>query len=174
MSSLDRRNFLLASGALAFAGTAHAQTSAGPTAPPAAATSATEVTRTLARYVVSARREDLPAAVRHEAARTLLNWVGCTIGGSRHETVDIAVAALAPFSGPAQASLLGRKERLDILHASLMNGISSHVLDYDDTHLRTIIHPAGPVISAILALSESRPVSGADFIHAVVLGTEVE
>jgi len=88
--------------------------------------------------------------------------------------VDIAVAALAPFSGPAQASLLGRKERFDILHASLMNGISSHVLDYDDTHLRTIIHPAGPVVSAILALSESRPVSGADFIHAVVLGTEVE
>ena len=46
----------------------------------------------------------------------------------RHETVDIAVAALAPFSGPAQATVFGRSERLDILHAALINGITSHVL----------------------------------------------
>ena len=96
------------------------------------------------------------------------------MGGSRHETVDIAIRALAPFSGPAQATVLGRKERLDVLHASLMNGISSHIFDFDDTHLRTIIHPAGPVASAILALSEYRPVSGADFLHALILGAEVE
>jgi 2-methylcitrate dehydratase PrpD len=100
--------------------------------------------------------------------------VGCALGGSHHETVDIAIAALSPFSGPAQASIIGRKERLDMLHASLMNGISSHVLDFDDTHLRTIIHPAGPVVSAILAYSETRPVSGKDFINALVTGVEVE
>src|SRR6478672_5641756 len=64
------------------------------------------VTRTLARHIVAAKAADLPPAVRKEAARTLLNWVGCTLGGSRHETVGIAVSALAPFSGPAQASLL--------------------------------------------------------------------
>ena len=79
-----------------------------------------------------------------------------------------------PFSGPPQASVLGRTERLDILHAALMNGISSHVLDYDDTHPATIIHPGGPVLSAILALSEHRPVSGSDFVNALVLGVEVE
>ena len=43
--------------------------------------------------------------------------------------------------------MLGRSERLDPLHAALINGISSHVFDYDDTHLRTMIHPAGPVAS---------------------------
>jgi 2-methylcitrate dehydratase PrpD len=128
----------------------------------------------LARYVVGARREDTPAAVRKEAARTVLNWVGCAVGGSRHETVDIAVRALSPFSGPAQATVLGRKERLDALHTALMNGISSHIFDFDDTHLRTIVHPAGPVASTILALSEYRPVSGADFLHALILGVEVE
>jgi 2-methylcitrate dehydratase PrpD len=133
-----------------------------------------DVTRKLARYVVAAKYEDLPAPVRKEAQRTLLNWAGCAIGGSRHETVDIAISALAPFVGPGQATVLGRKEKLDVLHASLMNGISSHIFDYDDTHLRTIIHPAGPVASAILALAEYQPVSGRDFLNALVLGAEVE
>jgi 2-methylcitrate dehydratase PrpD len=133
-----------------------------------------DVTRKLARYVVAAKYEDLPAPVRKEAQRTLLNWAGCAIGGSRHETVDIAISALAPFAGPGQATVLGRKEKLDVLHASLMNGISSHIFDYDDTHLRTIIHPAGPVASAILALAEYQPVSGRDFLNALVLGVEVE
>src|SRR6266446_5080120 len=139
-----------------------------------AKSTAKDVTRTLARYVVSARYEDLPVPVRKEAQRTLLNWAGCAIGGSRHETVDIAIAALAPFAGARQATVLGRKEKLDVLHASLMNGISSHIFDYDDTHLRTIIHPAGPVASAILALAEYRPVTGRDFLNALVLGAEVE
>jgi 2-methylcitrate dehydratase PrpD len=135
---------------------------------------ATGVTRALARYVVGARWADVPEPVRREARRTLLNWVGCAVGGSRHETLDAAIAALMPFSGPAQAAILGRRERMDVLHASLMNGISSHVFDFDDTHLKTVIHPAGPVISALLALAEHRPQSGADFLHAAVLGIEVE
>ncbi|MDP9115104.1 MAG: MmgE/PrpD family protein, partial [Acidobacteriota bacterium] len=136
--------------------------------------SSQDVTRKLARYVVAAKHEELPGAVRKEAQRTLLNWAGCAIGGSRQETVDIAISALAPFAGPGQATVLGRKEKLDVLHASLMNGISSHIFDYDDTHLRTIIHPAGPVASAILALAEYQPVSGRDFMNALVLGVEAE
>src|SRR5579871_1699181 len=133
-----------------------------------------DVTRTLARHIVSAKPSDLPPSVRKESARTLLNWVGCTLGGSRHETTAIAISALTSFSGPAQASILGRRERFDILHAALINGISSHVLDYDDTHSHNIIHPAGPVISAILPLSEHRQVSGADFVNALALGVDVE
>lgn len=163
---MDRRFFLFATGGL----------SLSPFAPqsPQPTEAAKDVTRTLARYIVSAKPGDLPASVRKEAARTMLNWVGCTLGGSRHETVDIAISAMAPFSGPAQASILGRKERLDILNAALINGISSHVLDYDDTHSRNIIHPAGPVISAILALSEHHPVSGNEFVNALVLGVDAE
>src|SRR6185369_15597519 len=124
--TMDRRHFLFASGGLTLS----------PLVPQTRTETeaAKDVTRTLARYIVSAKPADLSAAMRKEAARTLLNWVGCAVGGSRHETVGIAVSALAPFSGPAQASILGRKERLDILNAALINGISSHVLDYDDTH----------------------------------------
>lgn len=136
--------------------------------------SAKDVTRTLAKFVVSGKYEDYPASVRKEAQRTLLNWTGCAVGGSRHATLDAAISALAPFSGPPQASVIGRRERMDILHASLMNGISSHVLDFDDTHLKTVIHPAGPVVSALLALSEYQPISGKDFVNAMILGIEVE
>ncbi len=162
---MKRRTFM---GTVAVAGMAPQVKAAETTA------ASKDVTRKLARYVVAAKYEDLPAAVRKEAQRTLLNWAGCSIGGSRHETVDIAISALSPFAGPGQATVLGRKEKLDVLHASLMNGISSHIFDYDDTHLRTIIHPAGPVASAILALAEYRPVSGREFLNALVLGAEVE
>ncbi|HEY2382046.1 MAG TPA: MmgE/PrpD family protein [Terriglobia bacterium] len=166
---MNRRHFIVASGGLSLSPFVPQNSSSA-----AQGDDAKDVTRTLARYIVSARAVDLPPSVRKEASRTLLNWVGCTLGGSRHETVGIAVSALAPFSGPAQASLLGRKERLDILNTALINGISSHVLDYDDTHSHNIIHPAGPVLSAILALSEHRPVSGADFTNALVLGVDAE
>jgi 2-methylcitrate dehydratase PrpD len=132
------------------------------------------VTRTLARFVVESEWEAVREGARKEATRSILNWVGCAVGGSGHETLDRALAALSEVSGPPVATVLGRKERLDVLHAALMNGMSSHVLDYDDTHLETIIHPAGPVVPALLALAERKTVSGQDFLHAFVLGTEVE
>jgi 2-methylcitrate dehydratase PrpD len=134
----------------------------------------TDVTRTLARFVTASQPADIPGPTRHHATRTFVNWLGCAVGGARHEAMDIAIAALSPMAGPAQATVLGRSERLDILHAALLNGISSHMFDFDDTHLKTIIHPAGPVCSAILALAEHRPVTGEQFIHALTLGVEVE
>jgi 2-methylcitrate dehydratase PrpD len=163
---MNRRLFLFTSGGLSLSPFVPQTTTNSPVP--------SDITRKLAHHIVATNFEQLPASVRKEAARTLLNWTGCTLGGSRHETVGIAVSAMAPFSGPAQASILGRSERFDILNAALINGISSHVLDYDDTHPRNVIHPAGPVISAILALSEHRPVSGRDFVTALVIGVDVE
>lgn len=132
------------------------------------------VTLKLADYLSDAAADALPADVRREAARTFLNWLGCAVGGSQHAAVEIAIAAVSPFAGRPQAAILGRRERLDILHAALVNGISSHVFDFDDTHLRTVIHPAGPVASALLAFAEYRKVSGRDFMNALVLGIETE
>src|SRR5262245_50257855 len=133
-----------------------------------------EVTRTLARYVVNSKLADIPADVRREAVRSIVNWLGCAVGSCRHEAVDCALAGLGPFSGPGQASILGREEKVDILLASLLNGISSHVFDFDDTHLKTIIHPAGPVASPVFALAEHQKISGAELLHAFILGVEAE
>jgi 2-methylcitrate dehydratase PrpD len=132
------------------------------------------VTQQLAAWTVGVTSQDIPAAVRAEGVRTFVNWLGCAVGGCEHETVDRALAVAVPFSGPARASAIGRRERLDELHAALVNGISSHVLDYDDTHLKTIVHPAGPVASALLAVAEERGVPGEDFLTALIVGVEVE
>jgi 2-methylcitrate dehydratase PrpD len=169
---LDRRTLLRNSAVtLAALGSrvadANAQTPAALPAPP-------PVTQILAHYIVNARFADLPPAVRHQGTRTFFNWMGVAVGGSHHETIEHAIAAMMPFAGKPEANLMGRREKLDILNAALINGISSHIFDYDDTHLKTIIHPAGPVASAILALAQHRPVSGADFLHALVLGVETE
>lgn len=177
MARADRRALLRAAAALPMATALPAFAAAGtpdPGTAPAPVAAPPHVTRILADYVVGARYDDLPEPVRREGRRTLLNWVGVAIGGSRHQTVDVAVAALAPFSGPAQAALLGRRERFDVMNAAFINGVASHIFDYDDTHLKTIIHPAGPVASAILALAELQPVSGKDFLNALVLGVETE
>ncbi|MGZ8265666.1 MAG: MmgE/PrpD family protein, partial [Burkholderiales bacterium] len=133
-----------------------------------------DITRTLAEFVVGHDASRLPPEVRHEAARSFVNWVGCAVGGCRHETVERALAALGPFSGAREATVLGRTDRLDIMLAALLNGITSHTFDFDDTHLKTVIHPSGPVASAILALAERWPVAGDVFLHAFVLGVEVE
>ena len=65
-------------------------------------------TLALARFVLGSRPDAIPDAVMHEAKRAILNWTGCAIGASQHATVESALAALAPFFGPPQATVLGR------------------------------------------------------------------
>lgn len=132
------------------------------------------VTRELAAYVASTQLEAIPQDVRHEAHRALLNYVGCALGGSRERAVDIAVRALAAYCGQPIARVLGRSDRCDPLHAALLNGISSHVHDYDDTTPKNYIHPSSPVASALLAYASTQAVSGADFLLAFILGFEAE
>src|SRR5436190_694928 len=132
------------------------------------------VTEALAAFLVASRWDDIPAAVRHEGVRSLLNFVGGALGGCRDEAVDLAVRVLAPTFGPAQASVIGRGERPDMLNAAFLNAVSANVLEYDDTHLATVIHPAAPVVPGLLALAEQRRVSGAELVHALILGIETE
>lgn len=136
-------------------------------------TNAPPVTRTLAKFVAEHPTQGWSTAVEHEAHRTFINWVGCAIGASRHPTLERALAAVNELDPAAQAALLGRSERVDIGNAALLNGISSHTFDFDDTHLKTIIHPAGPVASAILALAEKVGSSGREIVDALVLGIDI-
>jgi 2-methylcitrate dehydratase PrpD len=131
-------------------------------------------TQILASYVLTSRLEDIPSDVRHEARRALVNYVGCAVGGSPHPAVDLAIGALRPYAGPPTASILGRVERLDPLHASLMNGISSHVYDFDDTTPKNYSHPTSPVASALFAYASANTVRGHDFMEAFILGFEAE
>ena len=135
-------------------------------------------TQTLADWSVNLNFSSLPPEVVRAAVRSFYNWAGCVVGGSAHPATTIARNALARFSGLPTSRLLGSQGSVDVdaMHAALFNGIASHVHDYDDTHLETIIHPTGPVASALLAIVESldRPVSGEEFITALVAGIEAE
>jgi 2-methylcitrate dehydratase PrpD len=145
-----------------------------PASAPPPADAAPAATRILAEWAVTVRPEDVPASARREALRSILNWTGVAIGGSTEPAVHNAVAALQPYAGGGKANLFGRRERFDPLRAALLAGISSHVLDFDDADLTNLIHPAGPVASALFPLSQDRHISGADFLHAFIVGTEVE
>ena len=134
---------------------------------------APEVTRILAKFVATHPSKGWSEAVEHEAHRTFLNWLGCAVGAAGHEAVTAALRAVQVLQPAAQATLAGRGERVDIASAALINGIASHLFDFDDTHLKTIIHPAGPVCSAVLALAEHTGASGRQVIDAIVLGIDV-
>ena len=139
----------------------------------AADTAAPPVTQILARFVSAHPSRGWSDAVEHEAHRTFLNWVGCAVAASGHEAAHAAIAAMRMLDPAPQASILGRADRIDMAGAALVNGITSHTFDFDDTHLKTVIHPAGPVAPALLALAEVTNASGRNVIDALVLGIDV-
>lgn len=132
-----------------------------------------DISRRLSRFVEATRWEDLPDKVRHEAKRSLLNFLGTALAGCRDEAVEGIVAVLSDFSGPRNASLIGRHERFDALSAAFVNAAAGNVHDFDDTHVPTVIHPTAPIAPPLLALAETRRVSGQDLLVAFALGVDV-
>ena len=130
------------------------------------------VTKSLAEFVAGSRWGEIPAEVRREGVRGLLNFVGCALGGAPDEATHIAVKVMAPFFGSPQAIVIGRSERPDALNAAFLNAVAANVLEYDDTHLGTVMHPAAPVAPVLFALAELRPLTGRELLHAFIVGVE--
>lgn len=137
-------------------------------------TESSGITRTLARFIADTRWDDVPDRVRHEAKRSILNFFGTALAGCREDAVEIALGSLAEFSGIRQATVIGRSERVDVLSAAFLNAASGNVFDFDDTHLRTVIHPTAPVAPALFALAELRRIAGRDLLLSFILGAELE
>jgi 2-methylcitrate dehydratase PrpD len=131
------------------------------------------VSRTLADLVAATSWADI-AAQQHEAKRSLLNFFATALGSAHDPAVAIALRTLMSFSGPATSAIIGRTERLDAMGAAFVNAISANLLDFDDTHPETIIHPAAPVAAPALALAEARKLPGREVLTAFILGVEVE
>jgi 2-methylcitrate dehydratase PrpD len=128
----------------------------------------------LGRFVAGSRWEDIDPALRHEAKRSLLNYFGGALGAVHDPAVRTALEVMQPFSGPDQVTVIGQTARLDVMGAAFVNAIAANLLDYDDTHLNTVIHPTAPVAPPILAVAEQRGLPGAAVLHAFILGAEVE
>ena len=111
-----------------------------------------QVTALLARFVLETKIEAIPENVRREGIRSLVNIIGCALGGSRHDAVNKAWAALQPFAGGAQVTLIGRSQRTDALTAAFINTLSCSINAFDDTHAEAIVHPSGPVMGGVAQL----------------------
>jgi len=122
------------------------------------------------------------AAALAEARRAFLNSFGCMLGGADDPAVGLLWSALRPHAGAPAAQLFGLGARTDALTAALVNGYASNILDFDDTHLATVIHPGPACLSAVLAVTEAMPVvqpdgpstiTGAALLDAFLIGMEV-
>ena len=135
-------------------------------------------TEALASWALNLHYGNLTSPVVDAAVKSVYNWAGCAIGGYAQSAPIVAQTTMGgAFGGLGTSSILASNDTtlVDAQVAALVNGIASHIDDYDDTHLETIIHPAGPVASALLAVSEWQgPVSGEDFLTAFVAGVEAE
>lgn len=139
----------------------------------------------LATWISKLSYPDLPQPVVDAAIRSFQNALGCVIGGSNHLATQRALQALQLVSSASTCTVFGQSvrtpkstSRVDLQTAVLINGIASHVHDYDDTHLHTVIHPAGAIVVVLLAfaehvkLSSGKSTSGQAFITALVAGLE--
>lgn len=131
-----------------------------------------DATAALARFGLETTSAAIAPEARREGIRSFVNILGCALGGAQHDAVEKTWAALRPFAGAEQASLIGRTERTDALTAARLNTLASSVNTFDDTHAEAIVHPSGPVMGAVLAISEMRPVTGAEALAAFIIGVE--
>jgi len=130
------------------------------------------VTAHVAAKASSLRYEQLPAEIVELARQTLLDWLAVAIAGSRQELSRILVEEAQDQGGRPVATLVGHGFKTSIQQAALVNGATSHALDYDDTNFVAYGHCGVVIIPAILALAEHRNASGKDFVTALVAGFE--
>lgn len=130
----------------------------------------------LAAFAVAARGR-LPAAVLEDATGRVLDVVGNSLAaleltdpGEPHAAV---LRVLRRRGGSAEAAVLGAAQRLPASSAALVNGTLAHALDFDDTHLPSVLHPSGSVVPAALAAAELAGASGAELLAAVAVGDEI-
>jgi 2-methylcitrate dehydratase PrpD len=117
---------------------------------------------------------ELPDDIVERAHQSVLDWFAVTLGGSQ-EQAPMALLALLSGAGSADTqavTVVGHRTRLTALDAALVNGTSSHVLDFDDVNVVFLGHPSVAVLAAALALAEQLDLSVAQLLTAYVAGYE--
>lgn len=125
----------------------------------------------LANWIADPRRSVPPEALR-EAARALLDTLGCMIAGAREPVAVRAAAALEAAGERGTVRPVGRTTGTTMGAAALLNGVAAHALDLDDYEVPGSTHPSAVLYAALLALAEDRPVRLADLLTAHVAGYE--
>lgn len=130
-------------------------------------------TTELARRIASSSWESVNEVIGDEAVRALVNWLGCALAGCREAYFEAIPNRDDWTEEGAEATVLAVGDRIDVLAASAITAAGADVLCYTDTHVPTQLSPGAVVGGALLPLAEHRAASGAAFVHAYTLGTEL-
>ena len=116
------------------------------------------------------------APVTQAAARTFLHdTLAVGIAGRNAPFADSVFAVAQCWSGTGGTSfVLGRPHaRLTTPHAAFVNGYQIHSQEFDCVHEPAVAHPMASIGAVLLAEAGRAPVSGADFLAAMVGGVDV-
>ena len=131
-------------------------------------------TRKVAEYIAKSSYQDFPSQVIHDAKRLILDHLGISILGATSDPAKAIVKTIKLWGGKEESTIIGESGLFPSLLAPMANGTMAYSQMIDDIYPgRSHIHPGNCVIPPALALAESRHVSGADFINAVVVGYEI-
>lgn len=130
----------------------------------------------LSKWALSIKPEAIPQEVLEHAKKSLVNWLAVTWAGQGTEEGRIFRDDEAPgwVMGTGKAVALGVSKPLSAINAAFINGANAHVLDFDDTHLGTVIHPSAPVLAALLSvIQEDSTVTGLEVLSAFSVACEL-
>ncbi|GGT16920.1 MmgE/PrpD family protein [Nonomuraea spiralis] len=131
----------------------------------------------LARFATDCRDHGLPSEVETDAIGRILDVLGNCLAAHAERSEPGPLEAVrqvtAAWGGTAQAGAIGMRERLPAPSAALVNGTLAHALDFDDTHLPSILHPSASVVPAALAAAAETRADGRALLAAVAAGDEV-
>jgi 2-methylcitrate dehydratase PrpD len=141
------------------------------------------LTNYVGTFVTQTKYQEIPADVIELGKKSILDGLGLALAGSRAESGSISrryVEQAGVTRG--NATIIGSARKTSPRFAALLNGISIHADDFDDTQLAAandrvyglLMHPTVPVLPAIFALAEQMRVTGKDWMLAYHLGAEVE
>jgi len=133
-------------------------------------------TRALAEFTAAIKPDALPVEVRRQAARLVLDALGCAMAAWTEDAEKSRIARdiAALYPAEAGAHVMGTKGApVQSAFAALANGILINAADNDDTHKRALLHVGSVMVPTALALAEARGLSGRAMLAALVVGYEV-
>jgi len=129
------------------------------------------VSKILADFCARATFERLPPQVVADTERAVLDWLGSALAGALEGPARMAREVVAKLGRSDDATVFSGG-RSSAAGAALANGVASHLIELDDVHKGSTLHPGAPIIPAALAVSEREHFDGKSFLLAVVLGYE--
>ena len=113
------------------------------------------------------------AGARLVTALSCLDWLAVGQSGTREPVARIVRDMAISEGGVGLASIFGAHDRVPVRAAALVNGVTSHALDYDDTHFAHIGHPSVAVFPAALAVAEAKDKAVVEMLEAALVGMEL-